>query len=124
MRSNLVPIMMVLIAVGFCGAAYYYWHGGGGSKSAQPVSGVVIDKFQRAAGTEAGRNVLRQGVRMLSGQSTKRQVFYFVRVKTSAGDELDVEVSRDSFSSVQTGDTVRLTPSGTGLTLVARPTGQ
>jgi len=105
MRSNLVPVMMVLIVVAFVGAALYYWFGGG--KSAQAVTGVVTDKMARAAGTEAGDKPLAQGLRVLTGQSLQRDVFYFIRVRTDKGDEVDIEVPRSFFQKVEVGDTIR-----------------
>lgn len=105
MRSGLVAVIMVLIAVAFTVAAYYYWHGG--SRSGSAIAGVVIDKFQREAGTEAGEKTLEQGLNLLTGKSLTKEVFYFVRVKTEEGEEIDIEVPRDLFLKVRSGDTVR-----------------
>ena len=118
MRSNLVAVMMALIVVAFAGAAYYYWHGGGGS--AQLVVGVVVDKSERVAGTEAGDKPLQQGLRVLTGESLAQEVFYVILVRTEADDEVEMQVPRDFFMSVQVGDTVSRASANAAPTLVKR----
>lgn len=105
MRSNLVPVMIVLIVVAFCAAAYYYWHGGG--KTERVITGLVIGKFERPAGTEAGDKPLVQGMRILTGESLRQDVFYFIRVRTDMGAEVDMEVSPTFHQKVEIGDRVR-----------------
>ncbi len=107
MRSNLVPVMMVLIVVAFFAAAYYYWQGG--RTSARVITGVVMDKFERAAGTEAGDKPVVQGLRFLTARSLQQDVFYFIRVRTDMGDEVDLEVPAAFFQKVEIGDRVRQT---------------
>ncbi len=105
MRENLVPVMAILVILAFVGLAYYYWHGGG--QSQRPVTGIVIDKYERAAGTEAGRSVLQQGMRTITGQSFQQETFYFVRVRTAQGKEVEMEVSRPFYMAVEIGQKVR-----------------
>jgi len=103
-RENLVPVMAILIILAFVGLAYYYWHGGGQSQRA--VTGVVIDKYERPAGTEAG-GVLQQGMRTITGQSFRQETFYFIRVRTAHGKEVEMEVSRPFYKAVEIGHKVR-----------------
>lgn len=116
MRSNIVSIIMALIVVVFAGSAYYYWHGG--ARSAQAITGVVTDKFQREAGTEAGGRVLDQGLRTLTGRSLEHDVFYFIRVRTDKGDEIDIEVSQEFFLRAQKGDKIRQASSDASPTVI------
>lgn len=118
MRSNLVAVIMALIVVAFAGAAYYYWHGGG--RSAKPVVGVVVDKSERVAGTEAGGKPLQQGLRVLTGESAEQEVFYVVRVRTEKGEEVEMQVPRDFFTGVQVGDTVSRASPDASPTIVKR----
>lgn len=104
MHSNLVPVVVLVIVVILAGAAYYYWHGGGSSGRA--IEGVVIDKFEREAGTEAGDKPLEQGLNLLTGRSLQKDVFYFVRVRTEEGEEIDMEVPRDIFLIADPGDSI------------------
>ena len=105
MRENLVPVMAILIILAFVGLAYYYWHGGGQSQRA--VTGVVVDKYERSAGTEAGGGALQQGMRTITGQSFQREVFYFIRVRTGQGKEVEMEVSKPFYMAVEIGHKVR-----------------
>ena len=105
MRSNLVAILAAVIASAFAGSAFYYWHGCG--SSAGPVGGVIIDKYQRQAGTEAGDHVLDQGLSVLTGRSLEKEVFYFVLTRTEDGDDVEIEVPNDLFSRAVLGDTIR-----------------
>ena len=105
MRSNIVPVVMALIVIVFAVAAYYYWHGGD-SKSEPPIEGVVLDKFQRAAGTEAGDKPLAQGLQVLTGQSLRQDMFYFIRVLTTTGREVDMEVPADLYRKAELGDKI------------------
>jgi hypothetical protein len=104
-RGNLVPVMAILIVLAFVGLAYYYWHGGGQSQRA--VTGVVIDKYERPAGTEAGGRTLQQGMRTITGQSFQQETFYFIRVRTGQGKEVEMEVSRPFYMGVEIGHKVR-----------------
>jgi hypothetical protein len=105
MNSNLVSVVMVLIVVAFCFAAYHYWQGGG--KSDRPIAGLVIDKFERPAGTEAGGKPAVQGMRALTGQSLRQDMFYYIRVRTEVGAEIDIEVPSDFYQRIQIGERVR-----------------
>ena len=105
MRGNVVPIMVVLMVVAFVGAAYYYWYGAG--KSQRAVVGMVIDKYERPAGTEAGNRSLAQGMRRITGQSFRQEMFYFVRVRTGHGDEVEMAVPQSLYMRVQLGEKVR-----------------
>jgi hypothetical protein len=97
--------MAILIVLAFVGLGYYYWHGGGQSQRA--VTGVVIDKYERAAGTEAGGSTLQQGMRTITGQSLQQETFYFIRVRTGQGKEVEMEVSRPLYMQVEIGHKVR-----------------
>jgi hypothetical protein len=103
--SSLVPVMAILIILAFVGLAYYYWHGGGQSQRA--VTGVVVDKYERAAGTEAGGRALQQGMRTITGQTYQQETFYIIRVRTGQGKEVEMEVSRDFYTGIEIGDKVR-----------------
>lgn len=105
MRSNVTGVVLAVIALAFAGAAYYYWTGGG--KSDAPVTGVVVDKVTRQAGTEAGDDQLAQGMRLLTGESLQKPVFYYVVIETGDGEEIDIEVPPDLFETVQVGDRIR-----------------
>lgn len=105
MRENLVPVMAILVILAFVGLAYYYWYGGGQSQRA--VTGVVIDKYERGAGAEASGGALQQGMRTITGQSFQRETFYFIRVRTSRGKEVEMEVSRPFYMAVEVGLKVR-----------------
>ena len=118
MRSNPAPIIAAAILIFFAGAAYYYWQGGG--KSEAVVTGVVIEKSRRAAGSEADGKPLQQGLRVLSGQSTAQEVFYFFRLKTAPGDEIEIEVTEDDFAKIREGDTVQQVTPGTAPAIVKR----
>lgn len=106
MRSPWVSIVMAAIALGFAGAAYYYWTGGGNPAN-KPVKGVVITKFEREPGTEAGGQTLDQGMRLLTGESLKQEVYYFVRIRTASGEELDIEVPKAVYTAAKPGDTLK-----------------
>jgi hypothetical protein len=108
--------MMVLIIIVFAGVAYYYWHGG--DTSGRTVTGIVMDKFERAAGTEAGDKPLAQGLRVLTGQSSRHESFYFIRVRTNQGGEVVMEVTKSFYDRVQVGDNVRKTGSDTTPTII------
>lgn len=103
--SGLVPVIAILIILAFVGLAYYYWHGGG--KSERAVTGTVMDKLERPAGTEAGSRPLAQGMRTITGQSFQQEVFYILRVRTGQGQEVDMEVPRSFYMAVEIGDKVR-----------------
>jgi len=105
MNSNLVPIVMVLIVVAFCFAAYHYWQGG--ARSDRPIAGIVIDKFERPAGTEAAGKPAVQGIRALTGQSLRQDMFYYIRVRTEMGADIDMEVPADFYQRIQIGERVR-----------------
>ncbi|HOZ45948.1 MAG TPA: hypothetical protein PLO37_13425 [Candidatus Hydrogenedentes bacterium] len=106
MRSTMVGTVAALIVLAFAGAAYYYWHGGGESPSDETVTGVVVAKDQRQAGTEAGGKTLEQGMRLLTGESLTKDMFYYVQVKTPEGAVSELEVSRDFYAKVKVGDTI------------------
>lgn len=103
--SSLVPVMAVLIILAFVGLAYYYWHGEGQSQRA--VTGTVMDKYERSAGTEAGGRALQQGMRTITGQTYQQETFYIIRVRTAQGKEVEMEVSRPFFMGIEIGDKVR-----------------
>jgi len=105
MRSNMVPIVAAVIAIAFAGAAFYYWQGGG--ESPGPVTGVIIDMYQRQAGTEAGGKPLSQGLNVLTGRSLEKTMFNFVLVRTNAGEEVEIEVPEDLFATFVVGDTIQ-----------------
>jgi len=103
--SGLVPVIAILIILAFVGLAYYYWHGGGQSQRA--VTGTVMDKYERNAGTESGGRALQQGMRTITGQTYQQDVFYIIRVRTGQGREVEMEVSRPFFMGIEIGDKVR-----------------
>jgi len=105
MRSNAMGVVLAVIALALAGAAYYYWTGGG--KSEEAVTGFVVDKVAREAGTEAGDRTLDQGLRALTGKSLEKDVFYFIVVETDDGREVEMEVPEDFYKDTQIGDKVR-----------------
>jgi len=103
--SSLVPVMAILIIIAFVGLAYYYWHGEGQSQRA--VTGTVMDKYERSAGTEAGGRALQQGMRTITGQTYQQDVFYILRVRTAQGKEVEIQAPRSFYMGIEIGDKVR-----------------
>ncbi len=103
---GLVGVIIAVIALVFVGAAFYYW-GGVGTPAAEPVEGVVVNKTTRMTRTEVDGNELRQGIRVLSGQTAGKERFFVLQIRTQSGDTRDITVSQAFFQQVAVGDTVR-----------------
>jgi hypothetical protein len=117
MNSNIVPVIMALIVIAFAAAAYYYFHSGD-TEADRPVTGVVLDKFERVAGAGAADRPLVQGVRSLAGRSLQQGSSYFVRILTTSGQEVDLQVPADVYRRAELGDKITRASSGSTPVLV------
>ncbi len=106
MRSTTMGVLLAVIALAFAGAAYYYWTSRGGEG---PVTGVVVDKIQRQAGTESGGRTLDQGLRVLTGESFRQDVYHFLIVRTAENTLVEMSVAQNLYNQVEIGDTVQRT---------------
>jgi hypothetical protein len=121
MESKPVAVLMALIVLIAAGAVVYYWMRG---QEEVPVSGVVVEKFQREAGTEAGDQPIAQGLRVLTGDSTQQEMFYFLRVRTAGGELVEMEVPQGFFMQVKIGDTVQRISAESAPTIAQRGGGR
>lgn len=119
MRSSTTGVLLAVIALAFAGAAYYYWFGGGEDG---PVVGVVVDKVQRQAGTESGGRTLDQGLRVLTGESFRQDVYHFLIVRTAENALVEMSVAQDIYNQVEIGDTVQRTSPDAAPTIVQQAT--
>ena len=103
---GLVGVIIAVIALVLVGAAFYYC-GGVGKPPAQPVESVVVNKTTRLTRTEVDGSELRQGMRVLSGQTAGKERFFVLQIRTQSGDTRNITVSEAFFQEVAVGDTVR-----------------
>ncbi len=116
-------IVMAGIAIAFAGAAVFYFMGGG-EEPGQAVYGVVVDKFQRQAGTEAGDKPLEQGLNVLTRKSFKQESYFFLLVESKGGKETEVVVPKAFYEEVLVGDTIQqATPEDTPIIVLDQAAG-